>query len=413
MFPSPASPNLLPIIMPQLGESIAEATIVRVTFAVGDRVEADKDLLEVETNKAVMGVTAPCGGILRELNAIIGESYAVGATLGYLEISEEDAERLGLNDAPPAPAEKPKKKKTAGISGAAEAESIKPSRKAVEPTVSGLPVPAHAGGASFLSPRMKARMAELGLHAADLAGVAGSGAGGRVTIDDLERFLQDLERNTISPASSMRVAVADAMRRSWTRPLATVVLPVQLDILLAHRKLQAVKAGPALYALRALAITLSEMPTVAGRLIGDRVIHPRSIDIGFAVEAEDGVLVPVIRHADQAPLVDLVERYNRLVELARARRLPGSDTGGSIATITNYGVFGLTMATPIPLPEQSILLGIGVGRVTPFWDQEKKAFVPVTEAQFTLSFDHRVLDGGAAGRLLQRVSNLLGTPEEL
>ena len=203
------------------------------------------------------------------------------------------------------------------------------------------------------------------------------------------------------------------MRRSWTRPLATVVLPVHLDVLLAHRRSQTVKAGPALYALRALAVALSEMPAVAGRLIGDRVIHPRSVDIGFAVEAEDGVLVPVIRHADQSPLVDLVERYNRLVELARARRLPGSDTGGSIATITNYGVFGLTMATPIPLPEQTILLGMGAGRVTPFWDPEKKSFVPVTEAQFTLSFDHRVLDGGAAGRLLQRVSGLLGTPEEL
>jgi len=413
MFPSPNSTPLLPIIMPQLGESIAEATVVRAAYAIGDRVEADKDLLEVETNKAVMGVTAPCGGILRELSAVIGESYAVGATLGFLEVSEEDAERLGLNDVAPVPVEKPKKKKTPGISGAAEAESIKPTRKAVEPTVSGLPVPAHAGGASFLSPRMKARMAELGLHAADLAGVAGSGAGGRVTIDDLERFLQDLERNTISPASSMRVAVADAMRRSWTRPLATVVLPVQLDLLLAHRKSQTVKAGPALYALRALAVALSETPAVAGRLIGDRVIHPRSVDIGFAVEAEDGVLVPVIRHADQSPLADLVERYNRLVELARARRLPGSDTGGSIATITNYGVFGLTMATPIPLPEQTILLGMGAGRVTPSWDPAKKDFVPVTEAQFTLSFDHRVLDGGAAGRLLQRVANLLGTPEEL
>jgi hypothetical protein len=413
MFPSPESTPLLPIIMPQLGESIAEATVVRAAYAIGDRVEADKDLLEVETNKAVMGVTAPCGGILRELSAVIGESYAVGATLGYLEVSAEDAERLGLNDVAPVPVEKPKKKKATGISGAAEAVSIKPSRKAVEPTVSGLPVPAHAGGASFLSPRMKARMAELGLHAADLAGVAGSGAGGRVTIDDLERFLQDLERNTISPASSMRVAVADAMRRSWTRPLATVVLPVQLDVLLAHRKNQTVKAGPALYALRALAVALSEMPAVAGRLIGDRVIHPRSVDIGFAVEAEDGVLVPVIRHADQPPLADLVERYNRLVELARARRLPGSDTGGSIATITNYGVFGLTMATPIPLPEQTILLGMGAGRVTPSWDPVKKVFVPVTEAQFTLSFDHRVLDGGAAGRLLQRVANLLGSPDEL
>ena len=410
MFPSPSpqsSMPLLPIIMPQLGESIAEATIVSAAFSVGDRVEADTDLLEVETNKAVMGVTAPCGGILKELTAVVGESYAVGATLGYLEISEEDAERLGLNDAPPQPVEQPKKKQSPNTDGASSG------KKLVKPTVSGLPVPAHAGGASFLSPRMKARMAELGLHAADLAGVAGSGAGGRVTIDDLERFLQDLERNTISPASSMRVAVADAMRRSWTRPLATVVLPVQLDTLLAHRKQQTVKAGPALYALRALSIALSEMPATAGRLIGERVIHPRSIDIGFAVEAEDGVLVPVIRHADQFPLADLVERYNRLGEMARARRLPGSDTGGSIATITNYGVFGLTMATPIPLPEQSLLLGIGVGKITPFWDVEKKEFIPVTEAQFTLSFDHRVLDGGAAGRLLQRVAQLLSTPEGL
>jgi pyruvate/2-oxoglutarate dehydrogenase complex dihydrolipoamide acyltransferase (E2) component len=408
MFPSPESANLLPIIMPQLGESIAEATIVRAAFAAGDRVEADTDLLEVETNKAVMGVTAPCGGILREITANVGESYAVGATLGYLEVSDEDAERLGLHDTPPPPPEKKSKKgKSPGKEETASA------KKEVAPTVSGLPVPAHAGGASFLSPRMKARMAELGLHAADLAGVAGSGAGGRVTIDDLERFLQDLERNTISPASSMRVAVADAMRRSWTRPLATVVLPVTLDVLLAHRRRQTVKAGPALYALRALAIALSEMPATAGRLIGDRVIHPRSVDIGFAVEAEDGVLVPVIRHADQFPLADLVERYNRLVELARARRLPGSDTGGSIATITNYGVFGLTMATPIPLPEQTLLLGMGAGRITPSWDSEKKTFVPVTEAQFTLSFDHRVLDGGAAGRLLQRVAALLADPGAL
>ena len=92
--------------MPQLGESIAEATIIRAAFAVGDRVEADTDLLEVETNKAVMGVTVPCGGILREISAVVGESYAVGATLGYLEVSDEDAERLGLHDAPPPPPEK-------------------------------------------------------------------------------------------------------------------------------------------------------------------------------------------------------------------------------------------------------------------------------------------------------------------
>lgn len=395
----------IPIIMPQLGESIAEATIVRAAFAVGDSVTVDADIFEVETNKAVMGVTVPCAGTLREITAVVGESYPIGATLGFLEVSEEDAERLGLNIAAPAVIERPKK--------TANASKSTPIRETVEPTVRGLPVPAYAGGASFLSPRMKARMTELGLHAADLAGVAGSGANGRVTIDDLENFLEDLERNKITPASSMRVAVADAMRRSWTRPLATVVIPIQLDTLLAHRKQQASKAGPALYAMRALALALGENSAIAGRLIGARIIHPRSIDIGFAVEAADGVLVPVIRNADQFRLTELVERYNRLVELARARRLPANDTGGSIATVTNYGVFGLTMATPIPLPEQTLLLGMGVGQTTPFWNPERKTFEPVTEAQFTLSFDHRVLDGGAAGRLLLRVKDLLNSPEEL
>ncbi len=396
---------LLPIIMPQLGESIAEATIVRISFSLGDQIDADTEIFEVETNKAVMGVTAACAGKLQELTALVGESYPVGATLGYLEISNADAERLGISDTPAPVAEKPKK-----VPATKKPLEEKPK---VEPTVRGLPVPAHAGGASFLSPRMKARMTELGLHAADLAGVAGSGANGRVTIEDLEQFLEDLERNEITPASSMRVAVADAMRRSWTRPLATVVLPMPLDAMLAHRKQQTPKAGPALYVLRALAVALSENSAVAGRLVGARIIHPRSIDIGFAVEAADGVLVPVIRNADQFRLAELVERYNRLVDLARARRLAPSDTGGSIATITNYGVFGLTLATPIPLPEQTLLLGMGVGQTVPSWDPSTKTFVPTTEAQFTLSFDHRVLDGGAAGRLLLRVKELLSAPETL
>jgi len=396
------APLKVPIIMPQLGESIAEATLVRLVLEPGSAVEADADVLEVETNKAVMGVTSPCNGTISEITAELDKSYPVGAVLGYIEITPEEAKRLGISEEPVKKTHEPRRPKV---------EIEAPSR--VEPTVRGLPVPAHVGGASYLSPRMKARMAELGMHAADLAGIAGSGAGGRVTIEDLERFLEDLERNRITPASPMRVAVADAMRRSWTRPLATVVLPVKLDKMLAHRKAQAVKPGPALYGLRALAIALGENSAIAGRLVGEKIVHPRSVDIGFAVEAEDGVLVPVIRNADQTRLSDLVERYNRLVALARQRRLAVAETGGSIATITNYGTFGLTLATPIPLPEQTLLLGMGAGAVVPSWDAEKKAFVPVTEAMFTLSFDHRVLDGGAAGRLLARIAELLNTPEEL
>ncbi len=391
----------VPFIMPQLGESIAEATVVKILFGTGDAIEADTDIIEVETNKAVMGVTAPCNGTLGELKVAVDESYLVGSVLGFIEVTDEEAKRIGFDEEPVEQLKVEKRTPKKSVS------------QQVVPTVSGLPVPAPAGGATYLSPRMKARMAELGLHAADLAGIAGSGASGRVTIDDLEKFLGDLERNRMTPASTMRVAVADAMRRSWTRPLATVGISVRMDALLAHRKKQTPKPGPALYALRALAISLGENSAPAGRLVGDRIVHPRSIDIGFAVEAEDGVMVPVIRNADQASLSDLVERYDRLVDLARQRRLPPADTGGSIATVTNYGTFGLTLATPIPLPEQTILLGMGAGTIVPSWDAELEEFLPVTEAMFTLSFDHRVLDGGAAGRLLKRVAELLNAPTEL
>lgn len=397
----------IPIPMPQLGESIAEATIVRLVFQEGDTIKADEEILEVETNKATMGVTAPCSGTIVQWNIEIDQSYPVGAILGYVEADEAEVQRLGLDEIPE-PQERPQQKKTSASTNT----PAKP--MTVEPTVKGgLPVPACAAGASYLSPRMRARMTELGLHAADLAGIAGRGAGGRVTIEDLERFLGDIERNRITPASSMRVAVADAMRRSWTRPLATVFLPVILDQVLQHRRTVDGHPGPTLYAIRALALALSENSAPAGRLIGDRIIHPRSIDIGFAVEAEDGVLVPVIRNVDQAKLGDLMSRYNRLVDLARQRRLPPGETGGSIATITNYGVFGLTLATPIPLPEQTVLMGMGAGQVVPHWNKSKAAFEPVTESMFALSFDHRVLDGGAAGRLLQRVAELLRSPELL
>jgi len=400
----------IPIIMPQLGESIAEATIVTLPFKVGDPVESDQDVIEVETNKATMGVTTPCKGIVAEWLVELQQSYPVGATLGYLEVEAEEAQRLGL-DVTPSHSAHPPHENNGGVPHSTPETKNAP--RSVEPTVRGLPVPAHASGASYMSPRMKARMAELGIHAADMAGIAGSGAAGRVTIDDFEKFLSALDEHKLSPASSMRVAVADAMRRSWTRPLATVGMPVNIDKLLTHRRASTVKPGPALYALRALAMALGETSAPAGRLVGDKIVHPRAIDVGFAVEAEDGVLVPVLRNVDKTPLAELVDRYNELVELARQRRLPPSATGGSIATVTNFGTFGLEWATPIPLPEQTLVLGMGAGRVVPNWDKEQKQFVPVTEAQFTLSFDHRVLDGGAAGRLLSRIAALLEKPEVL
>jgi pyruvate/2-oxoglutarate dehydrogenase complex dihydrolipoamide acyltransferase (E2) component len=403
----------IPIIMPQLGESIAEATIVTIAVKPGETVEADQDVLEVETNKAVMTVTSPCRGKVENWVVEAQQSYAVGAVLGYLDATPEEAARVGLDAPSPTQVADESAENNGHERRDEPALAGAPKKDMVKPTVRGLPVPAHASGASYLSPRMRARMADLGLHAADLAGVAGSGAAGRVTIEDFEKFISQIEQNKMTPASTMRVAVADAMRRSWTRPLATVALPINLNSVLEHRKAQEPKPGPALYALRALALALAENSAPAGRLVGNRIVHPKAIDVGFAVEAEDGVLVPVMRAVDKIPLAELTPKYNELVEQARQRRLPPNATGGSIATVTNFGTFGLTWATPIPLPEQTLVLGLGAGRIQPSWDAKAGAFVPVMEANMTLSFDHRVLDGGGAGRMLMRIAALLAEPEKL
>ena len=412
----------VPIQMPQLGESIAEATVVEIDIGADSTVETDQEVFQVETNKAMMGVTTPCAGKVLEIVAVAGQSYAVGATLAFLDATEEDAQRAGLTPAPDTPATADDTSEEVGadrphfaVDSADVIDNSPPAAEEprVRPTVSGLPVPATASGASYLSPRLKARMEEFGLNAADLAGVAGSGAGGRVTVEDFEKFIREIEQSKITAASPMRIAVADSMRRSWARPLATVGAPVRLDTVLAHRRESDPKPGIALYVIRALAVALAENTALAGRLIGDRVVHPDAIDIGFAVEVDDGVLVPVMKSIDGLSLAELTRPYEKLVRQARDRKLPPEATGTGIATVTNFGTFGIVWATPIPLPEQTLVLGLGAGRKQPVWSDEVSQFVPVTEAEMTLSFDHRVLDGGAAGRLLERIAILLQKPESL
>jgi pyruvate/2-oxoglutarate dehydrogenase complex dihydrolipoamide acyltransferase (E2) component len=422
-------PNV-PITMPQLGESMAEATIVAIKVQPGDKVSADQEIIEVETDKAVMGVTTPCAGEIAKIDAEVKGTYPVGAVLGYVEASEADAARFQKR------APEPSKGAVAHEGPGREEKSIQVDRAengsgshfqvdetALPPVAAGshfqvdqagvLPVPAGTKGAGYFSPRVRARMAELQLTQADLAGIAGSGNAGRVTIKDLENFLGGIEGRPAEKPSAIRTGVADAMRRSWTRPPATVGLSVCLDPVLRDRANRDPKPGPALYALRALALALAEQPNAAARLIGGRAIRSEAIDIGVAVEAQDGIMVPVIRNADKTSLADLTSRYTELVDLARRRRLTADMTSGGIASISNFGSFGLEWGTPIPLPDQTLLLGLGVGKKVPYWDEKKGEFVPRTEAEMTLSFDHRSLDGGGAGRLLKRIAEFLSDPTKL
>ena len=404
----------VPIIMPQLGESIAEATIVDIKVKPGDEVADDQEIIDVETNKAVMGVTTPCKGKIDKITVQLKETYPVGAVLGYVEASEADAARFA-KQAPPTPqrevAEEIPTRPDQEIARAHERKIA--ARDGEGARVGDLPVPAVTRGAAFMSPRVRARMAELQLTTADLAGIMGTGAGNRVTIKDLESFLHKIEKQTAHEASAIRAGVADAMRRSWTRPLSTIGSSVNLDPVLHDRQSRDPKPGPGLYVLRALARALSENPIAAAKLIGSRVVQSKSIDVGIAVEAEDGIMVPVIREANNASLAALTTKYKELVELARQRRISPDMQAGGIATVSNFGTFGMEWGTPIPLPDQTLLLGLGAGKKVPFWDEEKKEFVPKTEAQITLSFDHRSIDGGGAGRLLKRVIELLENPKEL
>jgi pyruvate/2-oxoglutarate dehydrogenase complex dihydrolipoamide acyltransferase (E2) component len=410
----------VPIIMPQLGESIAEATIVDIKVKPGDEVAVDQEIIDVETNKAVMGVTTPCKGKIDKITAQLKETYPIGSVLGYVEASEADAARF-IKQTPP----QTQTEVAEEIPARADQE-IKPARQekiaardgdGARP--GGLPVPATLKGASFVSPRVRARMTELQLTPADLAGITGTGAGNRVTIKDLENFLHKIDNQSAKEASAIRTGVADAMRRSWTRPLSTVGSSVNLDPVLQDRQLRAGRAegdpkpGPGLYATRALALALAENPTAAAKLIGNRVVQSNSIDVGVAVEAEDGIMVPVIRNADKTSLSDLTAKYQELVDLARKRRISPDMQAGGIATVSNFGTFGVEWGTPIPLPDQTLLLGLGAGKKVPSWDESKKEFVPKIEAQITLSFDHRSIDGGGAARLLKRVVELLEDPKKL
>ena len=254
-------------------------------------------------------------------------------------------------------------------------------------------------------------MDQWNLTPADIAAIRGTGRGGRVSTRDVEQFLDGIDPATTSLASPMRVAVADSMRRSWTRPVATIACEMRMDPLLAHRRGVPGRPSATVYAVRALGLALKQDDRCACRLVGDRLIHPQSIDIAFAVEIEQGVRTPVIRAVDTLGLEELNQAYDKA--LPRSRGDLGNQDDRSIATVSNYGTFGITWSTPIPLPDQSLILGLGAVRNLPDWNPSTQSWDRIRVAEMTLTFDHRVVDGGAAGRLIMRVRDLLHHPERL
>ncbi len=375
----------LPVKLPQFGESAAEATVMAWLVAPGTAVNAEQELVEVQTEKSVLTVAAPAKGVLVEHVAEPGTLVQVGGVIAWLEVDGADVPAGHTpSDVPPT------------------------AQRAVTP----VPRPATSRhvtrrtGASFYSPRVRTRMDESGMLPADLAAIQGTGEGGRVTSEDVERYLSEG-----SPMSPMRQAVASSMLRSWGRPLATVARPVRIDPLLTHRRVIEGRPSATVYCLRALALALKDDDRMVHRVVGSRITRPTSMDLGVAVEVDDGVLTPVIRQVDQLDLAKLTGAVDQAVENARKGRV--GDLGGAVSTVTNYGTFGLTWATAIPQPDHSMILGIGAVRYVPDWNPAEKRWDRAREAELTLTFDHRIADGGAAARLLMKVADLLEHPERM
>ena len=256
-------------------------------------------------------------------------------------------------------------------------------------------------------------MDELCITEADLAYVIGTGANGRITIEDFENFISYVDGWPSKPASPMRRSVAGSMQRTWRRPIASAGRPIYMAPIILHRRNHPRKPGVTLYFLRALALALAEAPECAGYMVGGRILTPRHIDLGVAVQVADGVMVPVIRKVNEYTMDELIDVYNNVVKQARDRKLDPANVGGGIATVSNFGGFGLTFASPMPLPSESLILGVGAVRKTPVWSDEVECFIPVEQAEIVASFDHRVVDGGDIGRLMQRIAYFLEHPEHL
>jgi pyruvate/2-oxoglutarate dehydrogenase complex dihydrolipoamide acyltransferase (E2) component len=373
----------IPVKLPQFGESASEATIMAWLVEPGTQVVAEQDLVEVQTEKSVLTVAAPAPGLIIEHCVALGAKPQVGEVLAWIEAAE--------GFVPPA-------------EGSPTATPAIPAPSAAIRRAAQRPV--HVPPAGFLSPRIRMLMDEHGLQPSDLSGITGTGEGGRITADDIERYI-----TAGSQLSPLRQAIATSMMRSWSRPLATAARPVRLDPLLAHRRTVDGRPSATVYAMRALALALKDDMRLACRLVGTRLNLPKSLDLAVAVEVEDGVLTPVVRAVDTLDLASLNAAVEELVERARTRR--AGDGGDAVGAVTNYGTFGLTWATPIPQPGHATILGLGAVQSVPDWNPATKNWDRIRQAEITLTFDHRIADGGAAARLLLRIAELMEHPERM
>jgi pyruvate dehydrogenase E2 component (dihydrolipoamide acetyltransferase) len=434
------------IIMPQMGESIAEGTLSKWLKKVGDEVKRDEPIFEISTDKVDAEIPAPAAGTIAEILVHEGQTVAVQTVVARLETEKGAlvAAPAGVSsgagsEAPPTPPSGGAPPKTESAPPASPA----PHRSPSAPTVSA----PSSNGASFeervrtrSSPVVRKIAAE---HGVDITGLQGTGIAGRVTKKDILGFIesgapapfaasmhapggvadhalpQPWPGDVVEPMSKMRSLISDHMVAS-RRTSAHVTSFIEVDLTriarIRSRKRAEFEAatGQKLtylpFIISSVVQGLKAFPVMNASVAGNNIIYRKQINIGVAVALDWGLIVPVIKRADDLSLSGITRALNDLAQRARAKRLDPQEVQDGTFTITNPGVFGSLMGTPIINQPQVAILGVGAiekrPRILPGADDEDTIAIR-TCAYLSISFDHRIIDGAIADQFLAYVRKSL------
>ncbi len=436
------------IIVPTLGESVVEATVARWMKAVGDTVTADEPLVELETEKVTMEVNAPMAGTLASIDADEGADVEVGGLLGTI-----DANGAGAAPAKPAPkAEAPKKEEAAekapepAKAEAPKQEAPKQEAKAAAPSKAEAPA-AKANLKHPLAPAVRKLVEENNL---DPAAIPASGKDGRLTKADVLNFMSAPKAapaaakapSAPAPASfpsadelpereerpdeqrvrmtRLRQRIAQRLKEAQqTAAMLTTFNEIDMTAIMALRnqykesfeKKHGVKLGFMSIFVKACIEALQELPAVNAEIYGDEIIYKNYYDIGVAVGTPQGLVVPVLRNADKLSFAEIESGIGDLAKRARDGKLSMAELTGGTFTITNGGVYGSLLSTPILNTPQSGILGMHKIQKRPM---EVGGEVKVRPMMYVaLSYDHRIIDGREAVTFLVRVKECIEDPARL
>jgi len=429
--------------LPDLGEGLTEADLVAWHVAVGDAVELNQVLVEVETEKAVVELPSPFTGRVVELLAAAGETVDVGAPLIAIDTpavesatpeskaesksaSESAAAGAGAEESVPmlvgyGPSAAPPSRRRRN--GSSHRERIPPEK----PTAAA-PAATAASSRPLAAPPVRFMARQNGV---DLADVTGNGPGGIITREDLAAHLAasgssaagepEPERESRSPVRGVQKRMAEAMVRSVaTAPQACVFLTVDatptvelVDRLRQHPRFEDLHVTPLAVVARAVVLALREHPALNSSWdeMSDEVVTKRYVNLGIAVAGPRGLVVPSIKDAQDLSLRDLTAALADLTTAARADRCTATDLRGGTITVTNVGVFGVDAGVPILNPGEAAILAVGALQRRP-WEFEGQLALRHT-VTLSLAFDHRLVDGQAASRFLRDVGDVVADPTNL